>query len=83
MLQQSGHRTDTDAVPIIRQVMWGSALGVAGFAANTVPVELGFGLDFLTGTLAVYIAAFVAGWRGAATAGFIAGAYTWLLWGHP
>ena len=57
-----------------------SCLGVLG---NYLNLPLFFGVSFIFGSIAVLIAIRVLGTAGAVSVALIAGAYTYVIWGHP
>jgi signal transduction histidine kinase/ActR/RegA family two-component response regulator/uncharacterized membrane protein len=59
------------------------ALACLGLLGNVFHIPLFFGVDFLTGNLFVFVTlALFGAWVGAGVAA-VAGAYTYVLWGHP
>ncbi len=56
---------------------------VAGFAGNYFNVTLFFGVNFLFGSIAVLIIAYLYKTRCAILAALITTSYTFFLWGHP
>lgn len=66
-----------------KPLLLGILLGLAGFGVNLLPLELFFNVDFLFGTLFVFLAILGFGTVPGIAAGLIAGAATWLLWNHP
>ncbi|AJE04623.1 histidine kinase [Geobacter pickeringii] len=58
-------------------------LGALGFAVNWLNPPLFFGVNALFGSLFVMIALLRYGTGAGIMAGFIAGSYTWIFWGHP
>ncbi len=56
---------------------------LAGYVGNYFKLPLFFSVDFLFGTIAVFIVLRLYGWFWGTAAGFIAGSCTLLLWKHP
>ncbi len=66
-----------------RRLLFGLLFGIAGFAVNTVKLELFFNVDFLFGSVFVFLAFLRFGAIPGIVSGVIAGSCTWFLWSHP
>lgn len=59
------------------------ALAGLALAGNAITIPLFFGVDFLSGNIFVFIALALFGTLAGAGVAAVAGAYTYVLWGHP
>jgi len=59
------------------------ALALAALLGNWFSLPVGFGVDFLFGSIAVMLALAWLGTGAGLTVALVGGAYTWLLWDHP
>lgn len=67
----------------VRIWMWVAPLSLAGILGNFVNVPLFFGVDFVFGSIAAFVAIALLGPAPGIVVAAIAGACTILLWGHP
>jgi len=58
-------------------------LSFLGMAGNYLHLPLFFGVDFIFGSIAALLALRLAGLRAGVSVAIVAGAYTYVLWGHP
>lgn len=58
-------------------------LSVAGWGGNYFSLPLFFGVDFLFGSIFVWLAVRLYGWRWGVLASVIVSSYTYFRWGHP
>jgi PAS domain S-box-containing protein len=58
-------------------------LSVAGWGGNYFSLPLFFGVDFLFGSIFVWLAVRLYGWRWGVLASAIVSSYTYFRWGHP
>lgn len=65
------------------QVLAPLLLGVVGFLANLLRVEIFFNVDFIFGSAFVMFAILHAGLGLGVVAALVAGSATWVLWNHP
>ena len=66
-----------------KQLTAGFVLGLLGYAANLVKLELFFGVDFLFGSIFVMLGMLLYGATAGIIAGVIASLCTWYHWHHP
>ena len=66
-----------------KALLWGTILGLLGFAGNWFKFELFFNVDFLFGSLFVMVAIIRFGAAAGTLAGLIASSCTFFLWNHP
>lgn len=66
-----------------KQLTAGIVLGLLGYAANLVKLELFFGVDFLFGSILVMLTMLLYGGAAGIIAGVIASLCTWYHWHHP
>ncbi|MDH4285036.1 MAG: PAS domain S-box protein, partial [Gallionellaceae bacterium] len=60
-----------------------AVLGILGFGTNSMPIPMFFGVDFLAGNIAAFVALILFGTAAGVTVGAVASAYSYILWGHP
>ncbi|MBB3167630.1 ATP-binding protein [Simiduia aestuariiviva] len=60
-----------------------SCLALLGWLGNYTSLPLLFGIDFIFGSIASFVALALLGPRSAIIVALIASSYTWLLWNHP
>lgn len=73
----------TTPVSMLRKLLIGLFLGVAGFALNWFKLELYFNVDLLFGSILVMVALLRFGPVVGITAGAVAATATWFHWHHP
>jgi PAS domain S-box-containing protein len=73
----------SDRPSLVRKGVLAATLTVAGVAGNYFHIPLFLGLDAIFGSIAVLLAIVWLGARAGLIVAAAAGAYTFLLWGHP
>ncbi|NER32660.1 MAG: response regulator [Oscillatoria sp. SIO1A7] len=67
----------------IRYLLGLAGLMVAGYAGNYFKLSLFFGVDFLFGSIAVWLVVYLYGVIWGTIAAIVASSFTYLIWGHP
>ena len=70
-------------IPPLRAVLGWLALTVAGYLGNAYHLPLFFNVDFLFGSIFVFLILHYYGLGPATVSALIGSAYTWILWQHP